>query len=288
MLIIFILYVLAALLNFYRLRLEDSLCYPHLQNVLLVVSIIFAILSLPVSVVCFCIGQLYMGRVINQHEHEMQKLRLQSSKTPITNLPANGEVVNSHQNERLYFVTTFDGLDMRIWESDLEKFESKQEELREEYFSKYGYIVTALQHLIDDCIFDYLNKYSEDRNSTSYLLFGTGLVHFSSILYSYYPIISALDSYLLSSASNMSADTVSNKNAEDLKSKQLKFIQEVNNEFPITNRYQRIPECMRFLFINSCPHSFFTGSAELALIKLNQSLDSEISKDLDSVPKSKY
>ena len=60
--IMFILFVISALINFYRVGLENRNEKPGLQNVLLVLQFITGFLSFPVSLVGFGIIMLYMSR----------------------------------------------------------------------------------------------------------------------------------------------------------------------------------------------------------------------------------
>ena len=60
--IMFILFVVTALINFYRVDLENKNEKPGLQNILLIIQFITGFLSLPVTFVGFAIIMLYMSR----------------------------------------------------------------------------------------------------------------------------------------------------------------------------------------------------------------------------------
>lgn len=61
--IMFILYIVSALMNLYRLGLEDRSERPGLQRVLLIVTFITGFLSLPVTLFSFGILSLYSNRM---------------------------------------------------------------------------------------------------------------------------------------------------------------------------------------------------------------------------------
>ena len=60
--IVFYLYIITALLNYYRLRLEDDNKRPVLQNIILIITLITGLLSLPLTLASLGISMLYSNR----------------------------------------------------------------------------------------------------------------------------------------------------------------------------------------------------------------------------------
>lgn len=74
--IMFILYIITALINYYRLRLEDENRNQGLQNVLLVLTFILAFLSLPITLVSSGISYLYSKRQNELHNREIRQAQI--------------------------------------------------------------------------------------------------------------------------------------------------------------------------------------------------------------------
>ena len=76
-LIILILASVTALLNYYRLKLEDKGEKPKLQNILIWITLIMGFFSLPVIIVFLGLDTLYSNRLIDRYEKKILSLEEQ-------------------------------------------------------------------------------------------------------------------------------------------------------------------------------------------------------------------
>ena len=72
--IIFILYILTGILNYWRLTLEDRNGSEALQHILFIITLITGFLSLPLTIPSFMLLTLYTGRVIRQDDRRIKEL----------------------------------------------------------------------------------------------------------------------------------------------------------------------------------------------------------------------
>lgn len=74
--IMFILFIVTALINYYRLHLEDEKRNQGLQKVLLVLTCVLAFLSLPITLVSLGISYLYSKRQNDMHNREIRQAQI--------------------------------------------------------------------------------------------------------------------------------------------------------------------------------------------------------------------
>ena len=72
--IIFILYIVTGILNYWRLALEDSNSSNGLQNTLFGITLLTGLLSAPLTVPSFVLLFLYTRRIIRQDDRKIKEL----------------------------------------------------------------------------------------------------------------------------------------------------------------------------------------------------------------------
>lgn len=79
-LIMFVLYVVSSIFNFWQLKLNDNNSNPFLHKILIILMFITGLLSLPITFVSFGITYFTVDRIDRQHQSEINRINLATDR----------------------------------------------------------------------------------------------------------------------------------------------------------------------------------------------------------------
>lgn len=170
------LYAAARLLHYISLYFNDN----DLQIFsvpLICISFFLYFLALPVTVVLYLLNKFHSDRLqklIQKDEADKYHQLLESYKREYER--KSDPIQNPHIHEKRYNVTTFDGHQLCLWESDLPAFRATQTRRIQEYLQNNHEKIENMKYKFNEPFQSFLDDNIPGYTPTEYLLLGTGLL----------------------------------------------------------------------------------------------------------------
>lgn len=172
------------------------------------------------------------------------------------------------KDERIYFVTTFDGESLRIPESKYDTFKKRNAELCSKYTSQFGYIELPIWEHLEREVTGFLNQYSDGCNRESFLFLSVALIRSSIALRHHGATVIAIEKRILNKVTEMPKDKFSIYSTERLNEVLAKWTGELRLLKHSTSHQVAVKNCAKSTFTKACPRQTFTFSRKKALYSL--------------------